>query len=73
MRAVLLNGVEVGENCIVAAGTLLPENTRIPGGSLVMGSPGTVRRDLTPEEIASIADYAERYVGYRREYMATDR
>ncbi len=69
MRAVLLNGVEVGEHCIVAAGTLLPENAVIPAGSLVMGSPGKVRRELTADEIASIKDYAERYVGYRREYM----
>ncbi|MGE5361124.1 MAG: gamma carbonic anhydrase family protein [Bacteroidales bacterium] len=69
MRAVLLNGVEVGEDCIVAAGTLIPENSTIPGGSLVMGSPGKVRRPLTPDETASIRDYAERYVGYRRDYL----
>ncbi len=69
MAAVLLNGVVVEPNCIIAAGTLLPENTRIPVGSLVMGSPGKVRRPLTSDEIASIADYAARYVGYRRDYM----
>ena len=47
MGAILLNGVDVGEDCIVAAGTLLPEDTRIPPRSLVMGSPGKVRRELT--------------------------
>jgi carbonic anhydrase/acetyltransferase-like protein (isoleucine patch superfamily) len=34
-----------------------------------MGSPAKVKRALTPEEIASIRDYTERYVGYRVDYM----
>ena len=70
MGAILLNGVDVGEDCIVAAGTLLPENVRVPPRSLVMGSPGKVRRELTDEDVASIRDYAERYVGYRLDYMS---
>lgn len=69
MGAILLNGVEVGEDSIVAAGTLLPENARVPPRSLVMGSPGKVRRALSEEDVASIRDYAERYVGYRLDYM----
>ncbi len=69
MGAILLNGVEVGEDSIVAAGTLLPENARIPPRSLVMGSPGKVRRALSEDDVASIRDYAERYVGYRLDYM----
>ena len=69
MGAILLNGVEVGEDCIVAAGTLLTEGSRIPSRSLVMGSPGRVRRALTDAEVASIRDYADRYVGYRLDYM----
>ena len=72
MGAILLNGVEVGEDSIVAAGTLLPEGTRVPPRSLVMGSPGKVRRELTDADVASIRDYAERYVGYRLDYMGTD-
>ncbi len=69
MGAILLNGVEVGSDCIVAAGTLLAENTRIPAGSLVMGSPGRMKRELRPDEVQSIKDYAARYVGYRLDYM----
>jgi hypothetical protein len=34
-----------------------------------MGSPGKVRRALGDEEVASILDYANRYVGYRLDYM----
>jgi carbonic anhydrase/acetyltransferase-like protein (isoleucine patch superfamily) len=69
MGAILLNGVEVGSDCIVGAGALLAEGTSVPPGSLVMGSPATVRRALTSDEVASIRDYAERYVGYRLEYV----
>jgi carbonic anhydrase/acetyltransferase-like protein (isoleucine patch superfamily) len=68
MGAMLLNGVEVGEECIVAAGTLLPEGTKVPPRSLVVGHPGKVRRALSAEDVASIADYAGRYVGYARHY-----
>jgi carbonic anhydrase/acetyltransferase-like protein (isoleucine patch superfamily) len=69
MGAILLNGVDVGEDSIVAAGTLLTEGTRVPARSLVMGSPGKVRRELDNEEVASIRWYSERYVGYRLDYM----
>ncbi len=68
MGAILLNGVDVGEESIVAAGTLLPEGTTIPPRSLVVGSPGKVRRALSAEDVASIAGYAERYVGYAKDY-----
>jgi carbonic anhydrase/acetyltransferase-like protein (isoleucine patch superfamily) len=69
MGAILLNGVDVGEDSIVAAGTLVPERTRIPPRSLIMGSPGKVKRQLTDEEVASILEYSERYVGYRLDYL----
>ena len=69
MGAILLNGVDVGDDCIVAAGTLITERTRIPARSLVMGSPGRVKRQLTGEEVASILEYSERYVAYRLDYM----
>jgi carbonic anhydrase/acetyltransferase-like protein (isoleucine patch superfamily) len=69
MGAILLNGVVVGHDSIVAAGSLVPEETKIPSRSLVMGAPAKVRRELTEKEVASIRDYAERYVGYRLEYM----
>ena len=70
MGAILLNAVVVGEDCIVAAGTLLAEGTQVPPRSLVMGSPGKVRRALTDADVASIRVYAERYVEYRLDYMA---
>ena len=68
MGAILLNGVTVGADSIIAAGTLLPEGATVPPRSLVMGSPGKVKRALTGEEVASIQVYAENYVKYRLDY-----
>jgi carbonic anhydrase/acetyltransferase-like protein (isoleucine patch superfamily) len=69
MGAILLNGVHVGEGSIIAAGSLLVEDTDVPPRSLVMGSPAKVKRALSDAEVAGIRDYANRYVGYRLEYM----
>jgi carbonic anhydrase/acetyltransferase-like protein (isoleucine patch superfamily) len=68
MAAILLNGVHVESECIIAAGTLLTEDTRIPARSLVMGRPGKVKRQLTDMEIAEIRWYSDNYVNYRLDY-----
>ena len=67
--AILLNGSRIGSGSIVAAGTLITENMQIPPRSLVMGSPGKVRRLLAQRELDEIQLYADRYVGYRLEYI----
>ena len=69
MGAILLDGAHIGAGSIVAAGTLVPEEMNVPPESLVMGSPGKVRRVLTRAEVADIRMYADRYVGYRLDYM----
>ena len=68
MGAILLNGVSVGTESIVAAGSLLPENFQVPPRSLVMGSPATVRRSLVDAEVGRIRRFAENYVAYRLDY-----
>ena len=70
MGAMLLNGAEIGEDSIVAAGTLVPEEKKFPARSLLMGRPAVLKRELTEKEVATIRDYAERYVGYRKDYMS---
>jgi carbonic anhydrase/acetyltransferase-like protein (isoleucine patch superfamily) len=70
MGAVLLNGVHVGHDSIVAAGTLITEGTVIPPRSLVMGRPGKVKRTLSDEDVAEIRWYADNYVRYRLEYQS---
>lgn len=69
MGATILNGASIGEDCIIAAGTLLTENTVIPPRSMVMGAPGKVRRSLTDRDLEMIREFAGNYVRYRRDYM----
>ncbi len=69
MGAILLNGARIGSGSIVAAGTLVVEGMQVPPRSLVMGSPGKVKRGLTDAEVDEIQMYADRYVAYRLDYM----
>ena len=69
MGAILLNGVHVEQDSVIAAGTLLTEDTRIPARSLVMGRPGKIKRQLTDIEVAEIRWYADAYVNYRLDYL----
>lgn len=67
--AIILSRSVIGENCIIGAGALVTEDAVIPPNSLVLGSPGKVRRQLTDDEIANIKDTAERYASlWRKEY-----
>ena len=70
MGATILNEARVGEECIIAAGTLVPEGMEIPPGSLVMGVPGKVRRPITGEEREGLRRYAANYVEYKETYLA---
>ena len=70
MGAIVMNGAVVGTGSIIAAGTLVSEDTAIPPGSLVMGSPGRVRRATTQEEAVGIRGYADNYVMYSREFQS---
>jgi carbonic anhydrase/acetyltransferase-like protein (isoleucine patch superfamily) len=69
MGALVLNGAEIGEDSIVAAGTLVPERKKFPPRSLLMGRPAVLKRELTESEVASVRDYADRYVIYRKDYL----
>ncbi|MFN2444480.1 MAG: gamma carbonic anhydrase family protein [Vicinamibacterales bacterium] len=69
MAAVILNGVHIEADSVIAAGTLLAEGTRVPARSLVMGRPGTVKRSLTDAEVEKIRWYADNYARYRLDYI----
>ena len=50
MGAILLTGARIGERAIIAAGTLVLEGQEIPAGTVAMGVPAKVRREITEEE-----------------------
>ena len=69
MGAILLGYCEIGENCIIAAGTLITERKKIPPNSMVMGSPGKVVRQLTPAEVEAIRKSALNYSEVAAKYL----
>ena len=69
MGAIVLNGAVIGENCVVGAGALVTEGTVVPDGSLVLGSPAKVRREVTQKDLDLIVDSADVYVKEAKEEM----
>ena len=61
MGAIVLNGAEIGEYCMIAAGALVTQNKKFPDGVLIMGSPAKVVRELTDEEKQSLIKSADDY------------
>ena len=70
MGAIIMNGASIGPDSIVAAGALVTEGFTAAPRSLVIGSPARVKRALSDDEVASVLQYAIRYVRYRLEYMS---
>lgn len=70
MGAIVLNGAVIGRDCIIGAGALIPSGMQVPDGSMVIGMPGKVRRDVTEEEKAANADSARRYKEESAHYKA---
>jgi len=70
IQAVVLNGARIGRNCIIGANALIAEGKEIPNNSLVMGAPGRVKRELTPEEIAGLQHSATHYVNNFKRYLS---
>jgi gamma-carbonic anhydrase len=68
MGAIVLDGAEIGARSILGAGALVTGGKKIPPGSLVLGSPAKVVRQLTLEEQAGIRVWADRYVELSRIY-----
>lgn len=63
MGATILNGAKIGRGCLIGAGALVTEGKEIPDGSLVMGAPGRVVRELDAAARDRLLRSAE---GYRR-------
>lgn len=69
MGATVLNDAVVGDECLIAAQTLVPEGMAIPARSLVMGVPAKVRRGLTAEELQMLRSSAQNYYEYKEIYL----
>lgn len=68
MGATILNGAKIGSGCLIGAGALITEGKEIPDGSLVMGSPGKVIRQLDAAAQAGLRRSAEGYQANMRRF-----
>ena len=68
--AVLLGHTIIGEECLIAAGTVLTPGTKIPDGALVMGVPGRVVRPVNEKELEYLRWLSRRYVELVGKYQA---
>ena len=65
----ILDGAVIGEESLIGAGALVSPGKKIPPGSLVLGSPGKVARELSPKERAELRKLAEKYVRVAAYYL----
>jgi carbonic anhydrase/acetyltransferase-like protein (isoleucine patch superfamily) len=68
--AIVLNNAKIGRNCLVGAGALVTEGKEFPDGSMIVGSPAKVVRQLTPEQIEGLRRSALHYMANARRYRA---
>ncbi len=71
--SILLNGVRIGQDSQVAAGSVCPPGKVYPPRSLILGTPARVVRELTDEEIAANHANTEDYIRLLRDYAEADK
>ncbi len=70
MGAIILDRAVIGNDALVAAGALIREGFKVPPGTLAAGMPARIVRDLTDDEIRSVAQGASNYESYVGRYRA---
>jgi carbonic anhydrase/acetyltransferase-like protein (isoleucine patch superfamily) len=70
IQAVVLNGAKIGRHCLVGAGALITEGKEFPDGSMILGAPAKVVRQLTAEQVAGLQRIAEHYVENAKRFSA---
>lgn len=69
--AVILNGAKIGKGCLVGAGALVTEGKEFPDGSMIIGSPAKVVRQLTAEQLQGLRQSADHYVANAQRFKTS--
>jgi len=70
MGAILLPGARIGDRCLVAAGAIVPMGMEVPDGSMIMGQPARIIREVRDDELRTFDEAVERYLSLVREHLA---
>lgn len=70
MGAIILDGVRIDPDVIIAAGSVVPPGKHLHAGFLYMGSPARLARPLTESELSMLTQSAANYVSLKDEYLA---
>jgi carbonic anhydrase/acetyltransferase-like protein (isoleucine patch superfamily) len=73
MRAVVMNGAVIGAGSIIGVGAVVTEGTVIPANSVVLGTPGKVKRATEPRDLERIRHAAAHYVAAAQDFLAAQR
>lgn len=68
INAVVLNRARIGRYCLIGANTLIPEGMEVPDGSMVLGSPGKIKKTLTEAQLKMLELSAAHYVDNAKRY-----
>lgn len=71
MGAIILNGARIGANCLVGAGALVTEGKQFPDGSMIIGSPARLHRELDEGAIAGLKASAQHYVANGQRFLSS--
>ena len=72
MGSILLDGVVVGDDVMIGAGSLVPQNKQLESGYLYFGNPVKQIRPLTEAEREGLKYSANNYVKWKNEYLDQD-
>ncbi len=70
IKSAVLDGAEIGADCIVGAGAVVPPNMKVPDGHLVLGVPGKVIRPVSGAERSYVDLVLDTYERLAREHAA---
>ena len=70
MGSTVLNNAKIGNNCLIGANTLITEGKEFPDNSMIVGSPGKVKRELSEQEVQMIKLSALHYVENMKRFKA---
>ena len=62
MGAIVLTGAKIGSNCLIGAGAVVTGKMDAPDGSMILGSPAKVVKEVSPAMLEEIAKDAALYV-----------